>query len=119
MCGRKTPGLENRLNGDVPYPPGGIQAPIGTRYARLPKEELSNLFQQIFMFDIIVHSEELAQILYNHLSEMFESKCIGATLALENHTVPGRKPVLMLTARIPSQNGGMATKVRLMYFNLK
>jgi hypothetical protein len=72
--GKTRPGSANRLNGDVPYPPDVTRAPTGTRYARLPKEELSNLFLQTYTFDIICHSVELGQILYNHLSEMFESR---------------------------------------------
>jgi hypothetical protein len=82
MFGKKTPELESRLNGDVPYPPGGIRAPIGKRYAAVPKEETSNLFRQMCTFDIIVHSEELAQILYNLFSERLSSKSFGGQLDL-------------------------------------
>jgi hypothetical protein len=109
-CGRKTHVLETPLNGERLCRPEEIQPPIGTRYARLPKEDLSSLFHQIYTFDIIVHSEELAQILYSHLGEMLQLKCTGGTLAQENHTVHGRKPVIMLTLRIPLRSGGTATK---------
>lgn len=113
-CGNRRQESGTPLNGDAPYRPEEIRAPIGTRYAKLPKEDVSSLYHQIYTFDIIVHSEELAQIMYNLLSERLSSRSIGATLVQENHTVLGRKPVLMLTLRIPLQSGGMATR----YFNL-
>lgn len=74
MFGRKTHVLETPLSGETRCQQEGIPPPIGKRYAAVPKEESLNLFRQMCTFDIIVHSEELAQILYNLFSERLSSK---------------------------------------------
>lgn len=72
--GRKTHVSETPLNGETHCRQGEILPPIGKKYAAVPKEELSNLFRQMCTFDIIVHSEELGQILYNLFSERLASR---------------------------------------------
>ena len=73
-CGKKTPGSETPLNGDAPCPPEGIRKPIGKQFVGVPKEEDLNLFQQMCTFDVIMHSEELAQIMYNLFAERLSAR---------------------------------------------
>ena len=69
MSGKRRHESENRLNGETRYPLDGTLPMTGKQYVKVPKLEASNLFPQIYMLDIILHSDELAQILYNLLSE--------------------------------------------------
>ena len=112
--GRRTPASETGSNGDAHSRRVVTPDQTGRMYVAVPKEETSTEFQPISTFDIIVRSEELGQIIYNHLSAWLGCSSIGGTLVQANHTKPGKKPLLILTLRIPLLNGGMGTRVREM-----
>lgn len=69
MFGRKRHVSGNDSNGETRYPLDETVPMTGKQYVKVPKLENSLLFPQIYTCDIIVHCEELAQILYNLLSE--------------------------------------------------
>ncbi len=73
-CGKKRQGSETPLNGAVPCPPEGIAKPTGNQFVGVPKEDLLNVFQRTSTFDIIIRSEELAQIMYNLLAERLSAR---------------------------------------------
>ena len=113
-AGRTTPASETGSNGERHSRHVVTPDQTGRMYVAVPKEETSTEFQPISTYDIIVRSEELAQIIYNHLSAWLGCASIGGTLVQANHTKPGKKPLLILTLRIPLLNGGMGTRVREM-----
>jgi hypothetical protein len=74
MSGRRKPELATPLSGVAPSLPEGIARPIGKQFVGVPKEEDLNLFHQTFTFDVIMHSEELAQIMYNLFAERLSAR---------------------------------------------
>lgn len=74
MCGKRKPELATPLNGVAPSLPEGIAKPTGKQFVGVPKEEDLNLFHQTFTFDVIMHSEELAQIMYNLFAERLSAR---------------------------------------------
>jgi hypothetical protein len=67
--GRKKRESETPLSGDAPCHQEEIPRRIGNQFVGVPKEELLNLSLQMCTFDVIIRSEELAQIMYNLIAE--------------------------------------------------
>ena len=112
--GRRSRTSQTDSSGETLNPSEETAQPTGMKYVAVRKRAPSNEFLPMYTYDIIIHSEELAQIIYNLLSGWLQCKSFGGTLVLANHTEPGKKPVVVVTLRIPSQNGGMDTRVKRM-----